>query len=252
MGGTGQCAGLPCRVPTKESRLKTYGDEGAMNREEVMARLGALADPKGREGMARFGIAIERALGIRVPELRRLAREIGHNHRLAQDLWDTRVHEARILASMVDDPAAVTEAQMEAWVRDLDSWDVCDHICGNLFDRTPYAYEKPVAWSSREEEFVKRAAFALMAYLAVHDREADDAAFVAFFPLIEREAVDGRNYVKKAVNWALRQIGKRNRDLNKEAIAVAERIHGIDSPSARWVASDALRELRSEAVQVKL
>ncbi|MEE9163389.1 MAG: DNA alkylation repair protein [Thermoplasmata archaeon] len=223
-----------------------------MDRDAVMARLEALADPAGREGMVRFGIATDRALGIRVPELRRLAREIGHDHRLAQELWDTRVHEARILASMIDDPAAVTEVQMEAWVRGFDSWDVCDHVCGNLFDRTPYAYEKAVAWSSRAEEFVKRAAFALIAYLAVHHKEADDAVFVAFFPLIEREAADGRNYVKKAVNWALRQIGKRNRDLNEEAIAVAERVHDIDSPSARWVASDALRELQSEAVQARL
>ncbi len=235
-----------------EGCLKPFGDERGMNQEEVMARLGALADPEGREGMARFGIATDRALGIRVPELRGLAREIGHDHRLAQELWDTRVHEARILASMVDDPAAVTEAQMEAWVRDLDSWDVCDHVCGNLFDRTPYAYEKAVAWSVREEEFVKRAAFALIAYLAVHDKDADDAVFVAFLPLIEREAADERNYVKKAINWALRQIGKRNRDLNEEAIAVAERVHDIDSPSARWVASDALRELQSEAVQARL
>ncbi len=223
-----------------------------MDRDAVMARLEALADPAGREGMARFGIATDRALGIRVPELRRLAREIGHDHRLAQELWDTRVHEARILASMIDNPAAVTEVQMEAWVRGFDSWDVCDLFCGNLFDRTPYAHEKAVAWSSRDREFVKRAAFALIAYLAVHHKEADDAVFVAFFPLIEREAADGRNYVKKAVNWALRQIGKRNRDLNEEAIAVAERVHDIDSPSARWVASDALRELQSEAVQARL
>ncbi len=223
-----------------------------MDRDAIMARLQALADPEGREGMARFGIGTDRALGIRVPELRRLAREIGHDHRLAQELWDTRVHEARILASMVDDPATVTEVQMEAWVRDHDSWDVCDHVCGNLFDRTPYAFEKAVALSVREEEFVKRAAFALIAYLAVHDKEADDAVFVAFLPLIEGEEADGRNYVKKAVNWALRQLGKRSRNLNSEAIAVAERIHDIESPAARWVASDALRELQSKAVQARL
>ncbi|MFQ5919380.1 MAG: DNA alkylation repair protein [Thermoplasmata archaeon] len=223
-----------------------------MDRDAVMARLEALADPEGREGMARFGIATGRALGIRVPELRRLARKIGRDHGLSQELWDTAVHEARILASMIDNPGEVTEAQMEAWVTDFDSWDLCDQVCGNLFDRTPFAYEKAAVWSGRDEEFVTRAGFALMAYLAVHDKKAVDADLLAFLPLIEREAVDGRNYVKKAVNWALRQIGKRNRNLNVASIAVAERIHQVDSPSARWVASDALRELRSEAVQARL
>ena len=217
-----------------------------------MARLESLADPEDREGMARFGIATARALGIRVPELRRLAREIGINHGLAQELWATRVHEARILACMVDEPSAVTKTQMEGWVREFDSWDVCDHVCGNLFDKTPYAYEMAVAWSGREEEFVKRAGVALMAYLAFHDKEAEDGGLLAFLPWIEREAADGRNYVKKAVNWALRQIGKRNRLLNKEAIATAERVRSQRSPPARWIASDALRELESEALQSRL
>jgi 3-methyladenine DNA glycosylase AlkD len=223
-----------------------------MEREEVLQRLNDLADPEGRAGMARFGIATDRALGIRIPMLRRLAKEVGPDHRLAQELWDTRIHEARILASMIDDPAGVTEGQMEAWVGDFDSWDVCDQVCGNLFDKTPYAHEKAVSWSGREEEFVKRAGFALMATLAVHDKGAPDAAFLVFLPLIEREAHDGRNYVKKAVNWALRQIGKRNRALNMEAIAAAKRIHAADSRSGRWVASDALRELRSDPVQARL
>lgn len=223
-----------------------------MKQEEVMARLESLADPEGRKGMARFGITTARALGIRVPELRRLAREIGPDHGLALELWTTRVHEARILASMVDEPSAVTETQMEAWVREFDSWDVCDQVCGNLFDKTPYAYEKAVAWSGREDEFVKRAGFALMAYLAVHDKEAEDGAFLAFLPWIEREAADGRNYVKKAVNWALRQIGKRNRPLNEAAIVAAKRVRSQGSPPARWIASDALRELESEAVQARV
>ena len=153
-----------------------------MDRDAVMARLRALADPQGREGMARFGIATDRALGIRIPELRRLAREIGHDHRLAQELWDTGVHEARILASMVDDPTAVTEVQMEAWVAGFDSWDVCDHVCGNLFDRTPYAYDRAVAWSSREEEFVKRAAFASSPILRFTTRRRTTQSLSPSFP----------------------------------------------------------------------
>lgn len=223
-----------------------------MDRDTAMERLQALADPKDREGMGRFGIATGQALGVRVPELRRLAREIGIDHPLGQELWDTGVHEARILASMIDDPSEVTEVQMEAWVLDVDSWDLCDHLCGNLFDRTPFAYEKAAAWSGRDEEFVKRAGFALMAYLAVHDKKADDSVLLECLPMVEREATDGRKYVKKAVNWALRQIGKRNRDLNLAAIATAERIHRIDSSSARWIASNALRELKSETVQARL
>ncbi|MFQ5552935.1 MAG: DNA alkylation repair protein [Thermoplasmata archaeon] len=223
-----------------------------MERTEVLERLNALADPEGRAGMARFGITTDRALGIRVPELRRLAKEIGRNHPLALDLWKTRIHEARILASMVDDPSQVTEGQMDQWVRDFDSWDVCDQVCGNLFDKTPYAYQKAEAWSARDEEFVKRAGFALMAYLAFHDKKAEDAAFRAFLLRIERETDDGRNYVKKAVNWALRQIGKRNRHLNAEAIAVAKRMRTVDSQPGRWIAADALRELQSDAVQGRL
>jgi 3-methyladenine DNA glycosylase AlkD len=157
-----------------------------------------------------------------------------------------------MLASMVDDPKAVTEEQMETWVNDFKSWDVCDQCCNNLFRKTPYAPEKAVVWSGRDEEFVKRAGFVLMACLAVHDKTAPNEAFRAFFPLIRREAVDPRNFVKKAVNWSLRQIGKRNRELNENAIHLAEEISRIDSPSARWIAADALRELRSDAVHARL
>jgi 3-methyladenine DNA glycosylase AlkD len=155
-----------------------------MEREEVLQRLNDLADPVGRAGMARFGIATDRALGIRISKLRRLAKEIGPDHRLAQELWNTRIHEARILASMIDDPARVTERQMEEWVRDIDSWDVCDQICGNLFDKTTYAHERAVSWSGREEEFVKRAGFALMATLVVHDKEAPMPPSLRSFPLL--------------------------------------------------------------------
>lgn len=219
----------------------------------VLERLKALARPGGREGMARFGINPERALGVRIPDLRRLAKEIGTDHRLALALWRTNVHEARIIASMIDDPARVTEQQMESWVADFDSWDLCDQCCGNLFDRTPIAYRKAVEWAGRNEEFVKRAGFALVAWAAVHDKDADDRVFLEFLPLVEREADDDRNFVKKAVNWSLRQIGKRNGRLHRAAVALAERLaKRSDSRAARWIGTDAVRELTSEAVVSRL
>jgi 3-methyladenine DNA glycosylase AlkD len=218
----------------------------------VIATLRSIGDPANVAGMARFGIDAERALGIRVTELRALARTLGHDHALAVALWRSGIHEARMLATLVDDPELVTETQMEAWVADLQSWDLCDGVCGNLFDRTPFAFAKALEWSRREEEFVKRAGFALMAWAAVHRKDLDDATFVAFLPRIEAEASDGRTYVKKAVNWALRQIGKRNRALNRRAIATARRIGRIDSRAARWIAADALRELESPAVRERL
>ena len=202
--------------------------------------------------MARFGIHTGRAVGVTVTELRRFARDLGHDHELAAALWASGVHEARLLASLVDEPALVSEAQMEAWVADLDSWDVCDGVCGNLFDRTPFALDKAVEWSSREPEFEKRAAFALMASAAVHRKDLPDAAFASLLPVIRAQATDERNYVKKAVSWALRQIGKRSSGLNPLAIRTAEQIERIDSRAARWVARDALRELRSDAVQARL
>ncbi len=223
-----------------------------MRLEDVLRRLRSLADPEAVEGMARFGINPKDTLGISIPQLRRIAKEIGKDHGLARELWSSGIHEARILACFVDDPEAVTEKQLEGWVRDFDSWDVCDQCCMNLFDKTEFAYDKAVEWSAEGEEFVKRAAFALMASLAVHDKRAPDEQFATFLPIIKREAIDDRNYVKKAVNWALRQIGKRNLNLNAIAIKAAEKIQEIDSRSARWIASDALRELRSEKVQARL
>ncbi len=202
--------------------------------------------------MARFGIDTTRAVGVTVTELRRFARDLGHDHELAAALWASGVHEARLLASLVDEPAMVSETQMEAWVADLDSWDVCDGVCGNLFDRTPFALDKAVEWSSREPEFQKRAAFALMASAAVHRKDLPDAAFASLLPVIRAQAIDERNYVKKAVSWALRQIGKRSSGLNSQAVRTAEQIERIDSRTARWVARDALRELRSDAVQARL
>jgi 3-methyladenine DNA glycosylase AlkD len=220
--------------------------------EEVLERLRAAESPRDRAGMARFGINTDRALGISVTALRRMAGELGRDHRLAAGLWRSGIHEARILAALVDEPEKVTEAQMERWARAFDSWDLCDQVCANLFDRTPFAHAKVLAWSERPEEFVKRAGFALMAALAVHDRGADDDAFRAFLPAIEREATDGRNFVRKAVNWALRQIGKRNRELHREAVRVARRLAASEDGAARWVGRDAVRELKSERTRARL
>lgn len=202
--------------------------------------------------MSRYGIETGKALGITVTELRGLARRLGRDHELATALWDSEIHEARLLATMIDDPAQVTEAQMEAWVHDLDSWDLCDQLAGNLFDRTRFAFRKAVEWSGREDEFVKRAGFALMASAAVHRRDAVDEQFEAFLPLIRAEAGDDRNFVKKAVSWALRQIGKRSPELNRRAILTAREIQRIDARAARWIAGDALRELEGPAVQGRL
>jgi len=207
-----------------------------------------MGDASRLEGMARFGIRTDSAVGVTLTELRRLARGLRPDHELAAALWASGIHEARILASLVDDPALVSQAQMNAWVADLDSWDVCDGVCGNLFDRTRFALDKAVEWSTREPEFEKRAAFAVMACAAVHRRDLPDAAFEALLPLIREGASDDRNYVKKAVSWALRQIGKRSAQLNVRATRTAEQIERIDARSARWIARDALRELRSDAV----
>lgn len=211
------------------------------------------ADPVAKEGMARYGIKTDQAFGgSSLPHLRSMAKRFGTHHDLALALWSTEVHEARILASLVEDPDRVTEAQMEEWVTEFDSWDVCDQCCSNVFSFTPFGWKKALEWSDREEEFVKRAGFALMAALAVHDKEATDDRFAPFFVAIVREASDPRNYVRKAVNWALRQIGKRNRNLNAAAIATAEMIKEGGSKAGRWVSADALRELRSRAVQERL
>lgn len=233
--------------------MKQVNRRGAgMTARKIVAELKAQANPANVAGMARYGIRVENALGLSAPLLRGMAKRIGRDHSLARDLWATGIHEARILAALVDDPALVTAVQLERWAKDFDSWDVCDAVCGSLFDKTPFAREKAVAWSARPEEFVKRAGFVLMASLAVHDKKAPGKLFKTFLPLIEREAADERNFVKKAVNWALRQIGKRDRALNRDAIAAAKRIRKIDSRSARWIAADALRELESDAVRERL
>ncbi len=220
--------------------------------DDVLGRLRSLGDPKAVAGMARFGIGAPNILGVSAPKLRRLAREIGKDHELAAQLWRTGIHDARLLATLVDDPAKVTERQMERWAKDFNSWAVCDAACGCLFDKTPYAWDKAVEWTVRSEEYLKRAGFVLMATLAVHDKKAPDERFEAFLPLLVRHATDERNFVKKAVNWALRQIGKRSRRLNKLALHTAKEIRKIDAPAARWIASDALRELTSAKIQQRL
>jgi 3-methyladenine DNA glycosylase AlkD len=219
---------------------------------DVLFALEAVADPSRRPGMASFGINVEHALGVSIPELRKLARRYRPDHALALDLWKTRIHEARILASMVDDAALVTDEQMEDWVVGFDSWDLCDQVCGNLFGPTPFAFRKARAWTRRPEEFVKRAGFTLIAERAARDRTSLDAVFVRFLPVIRRGSTDERNYVKKAVSWALRGIGKRSLELNAAAIAESERLIELGSRSARWIGRDALRELTSGAVKRRL
>ncbi|NPV14040.1 DNA alkylation repair protein [candidate division WOR-3 bacterium] len=219
---------------------------------EIIKRLRALGKPKAVAGMARFGINTKRAYGVSIPDLRRLAKEIGKNHKLAQELWKIDNRETRILAGMVDEPELVTEDQMEKRVKDFADWEVCDQVCQNLFIYTKFAYQKAQEWSRRDEEFVKRAGFALMAWLAFKDKTAKDEAFERFLPAIKREATDNRNFVKKAVNWALRQIGKRSIYLNEKALKTAREVEKIESKSARWIARDAIKELTSNAVQERL
>ena len=204
------------------------------------------------EGMARFGIRSKKVYGVPKSKLDEIARKIGKDHALGLKLWETGIHDARILGILISEPQKVTSAQMERWVRDFDNWDVCDGTCCHLFVDTNLAWQKAFAWSTRKNEFEKRAGFALAGFLAVHDKTAGDAPFGKYLEAIEREAWDGRNFVRKAVNWALRNIGKRNPSLNRRAIASAERIRRSGTRAGRWIAADALRELKSEAVQARL
>ena len=219
---------------------------------DVLDKLQSKARPEQLRGMAKYGMTVEQRLGVSVPDMRKLAKEIGRDHKLALDLWRTGVAEARIVAGMVGDPAKLTEEQMEDWVKGINSWDVCDQVCMNLFEKNQLAWKKIVDWSEREEEFVKRTAFSLIACLAWHDKKASDEKFIELFPVIIRAATDERNFVKKAVNWALRNIGKRNLKLNEAAINTAKEIQRLDSKAAHWIAADAIRELESDAIQSKL
>ena len=219
---------------------------------KVIGRIKSLYNPKNVEGMSRYGIKVANAYGVSMPVIRKMAKEIGKNHTLAAQLWSSGIHEAQIIACLIDDPILVDEKQMEKWAGDFDSWDLCDQCCSNLFDKTRFALKKVREWTHRDEEFVKRAGFVLMAAIAVHDKSAPDKIFIKFLPMIKKSSTDERNFVKKAVNWALRQIGKRNIKLNRAAIVSAREIKKIKSKSARWIAADALREFNSLAVKTRL
>ncbi|MGB7969207.1 MAG: DNA alkylation repair protein [Methanobacterium sp.] len=223
-----------------------------MEFDEVIKKLVKLSDTENIEGMERFGIKSPKAYGVKIPELRKIAQKTGKNHLLAKEFWKADYRETKILACMIEDVELVTEEQMDRWVSEFDNWEICDQCCMNLFWKTLFVDKKIFEWSTHEEEFVKRAAFTLIAVLAVHDKKARDFKFEQFFPIIIHESVDNRNYVKKSVNWALRQIGKRNIELNIKAIKIAEEIHTIDSKGAKWIATDALKELKSEKVQRRL
>ena len=223
-----------------------------MEYSKILEILKTNGNTKNVEGMARFGINPKNNFGNSVTYLRKLAKTIGKDHGLALRLWKSGIHDARILAPHIDDPQLVTEKQMEDWVKDFNSWDVCDNCCGHLFDRTKFCMDKIIEWSEREEEFVKRASFALMAWSAVHDKKSDDKIFEEYLSIIKRESIDERNYVRKAVNWALRNIGKRNKSLNEKALKIAKEIKKIDSRAAKWNANDSIRELTSEKVKKRL
>ena len=222
-----------------------------MNYEEVIEKLHSMSNPKNVEGMARYGINPNNNLGISIYQLRPIAKEHGKDHNLALKLWDSGIHDARLLACFIDDPDKVTAEQMDSWAEDFDSWDICDQACTSLFDQTPHAWKMVSEWAKREEEFVKRGAFSLIAGLAVHDKKTSDEKFEELFKIIIHESTDERNYVRKAVNWALRNIGKRNLVLNKKAVQTAQEIKKIDDKTARWIANDAIRELTSEKIQLR-
>ena len=220
--------------------------------ERVVAELRRLGTKRNVEGMARYGIRAKKVFGVSKPKLDALAKKIGKNHALGLKLWSTGIQDAKILGGMISEPEKVTGAQMELWVRDFDNWDSCDGTCCHLFVFADAAWEKAFAWAKRKGEFQKRGGFALAAYLAYRDRTAADSKYLRFLNVVEREADDERNFVRKAVNWALRNIGKRNLRLNRAAIGTAKRLRETESRAARWIAADALRELEGEAVQARL
>ena len=223
-----------------------------MRYEDIIEKMKTLSKPENVEGMARYGINPKNNLGISIYQLRPLAKEIGTNHHLALKLWNSKIHDARLLACFIDNPKEVTSEQMDAWANDFDSWDICDQVCTSLFDQSPLAYEKVYKWENNDKEFVKRAAFSIIAGLAVHDKKASDEKFISFLQIIKKQSTDERNYVKKAVNWALRNIGKRNLALNNKALKTAKEIKQIDSKTARWIANDAIRELENKKIIERL
>ncbi len=219
-----------------------------MNIVTIVKDLKKLHNPKNVEGMARYGINPQFALGISIPYLRKKAKEIGKDHKLALELWETKIHEARILSSLLEEPKLISRIQMNNWASDFNSWDLCDQVCNNLFRKTEFAYEKAVEWSMKKKEFVKRAGFVLMASLSVHSRELTNDDFLKFFEYIKSAAVDERNFVKKAVNWSVRNIGKRNLFLHKKAIQLSQEILGLNTKPSSWIAKNALLELQSEKI----
>ncbi len=230
-------------VQQKDSKIESASSAG--DAKSVIEKMRGLGSQRNIDGMNRFGITCKKKFGISSPELRLLARGHRRDHKLAQKLWKSGIHEAKILAVWVEDKKLVTEEQLDDWVQDIDCWAVCDTACGQLFDRTPFAYDKAFEWAKDEREFVRRAGIVLMATLAVHDKKASDSTFEKFFPVLKKYAADERNFVKKAVNWAIRQIGKRNRSLLPKAIKLAREIQNIGTPGARWIASGAIRELEA-------
>jgi 3-methyladenine DNA glycosylase AlkD len=219
---------------------------------EVLVWLERRGSKRNREGMARYGIVADKVFGVSVSTLQQLARRLGRDHDLAAALWKTGWYEARMLTSFIDDPARITPAQMDRWARDFDNWAICDTVCFHLFDRTPHAWQKVEQWSRRRDEFVKRAGFALLAGLSLHDKRAGDEAFLRSLVLVERAAADDRNFVKKGVSWALRVIGRRNQALNAAAVEVSRRLAESSKPAARWVGKGALKELTSPVVRRRL
>jgi len=245
-----QTTSAPKRVPKSATKSARKGTQESLE-DEVQSAIKWLKSHSRKatlEGMARYAIPSDKAFGVAYKDIKMLGKRLGRNHELAAALWDTDVYEARMVASLVDDPSQVTPAQMDRWCKDFDNWGICDTMCFNLFDRTPHAWSKVMHWSSSKDEFVKRTAFALPLSLSVHDKRAGNEPFVQGLVLIERAADDERHFVKKAVNMALRAIGKRNRPLNAAAVVVARRLVGSRNAAARWVGKDALRELRSPSV----
>jgi 3-methyladenine DNA glycosylase AlkD len=233
-------------MPTAKKKSETT------NVESVLASLEQLSTQRDRDNLARFGIAATNPLGVSMSNIQSLAKRIGQSHELAAALWDTNVYEARLLTSFVDEPERVTAAQMDRWCRDFDNWGICDTVCFKLFDRTPHAWKKVAQWSGKSEEFVKRAAFALLASLAAHDKTATDQQFLDSLPLIERAATDDRNFVKKGVSWALRAVGRRNATINAAAVIVSKRLAASTEPAARWIGKGAVKELTSALVTRQL
>ena len=233
-------------------RTSPKKDTGGALTDDVVARLRKLGSKSVRDGMLRYGIPNEDAFGVSVGKIQKLSKELGHNHELALALWETGFYEARMLAAFVDDPKLVTPAQMDRWCKDFDNWGIVDTVCFKLFDVTPHAWKKVEQWSKRRDEFQRRAAYALLACLGVHDKQATNEKFIACFPLIEAAATDERNFVKKGVSWALRVVGRRNLELNNAATELAQRLADSLDPTSRWLGKEALREFKRPVVRRQL